>query len=187
MESWKVDENILKESESLMLTMKYERDKYAKLYELAYNDYVKTIKENVSYFPIIRAVYKHGREWLTFCKLNQKDKDFSKEKLYEFKKGHDIILEILTKTFGVDTIFINDIITEGHEDYAIDLYFSYKNTNYVFIIPNTENVNIKNIVFTNYARLQIGIVNPNTIEIFESSYNVEDIVNAFKKREGLPI
>lgn len=169
--------DIIQESETLMLTMKYEMNKYSKLYELACENHIKTIKTTVSYFPLIFSLYNKALVWLNHCKDSKKE--ISKEDLEEAKSCYELVMAKLTETFKVDNLVLTDIRSEGWVSYSIHIYFSYGENNYSLMIPDTSKTTGENAQYTNFGKLQIARVYDHIIEVFASSYYIEEIVGAF--------
>ncbi len=177
------DENLKRLAEinkvnGLVTEMQHEVDKYTKLLQLAKEDQVHTIKQNVNYFNFIFRIksaicYFHAPNDVDKC-----SKDYEADKLMFESLEKYLEEEVFKKP-----IKIVDMYSGGYEDYyyQIDFTIPDSDTKYIFAVPNPEVINVKNFEYAFEGKLAFGYYKGESFQHIEkTSYRVEDITKAFK-------
>ena len=79
------------------------------------------------------------------------------------------------------TKLISDIISEGYESYAYDVYFFVNDIEFVFTIPVVKNITPKNLPYSHYGKYGLAYRKSSCCtEYICLSYDLEDLAKAFK-------
>jgi hypothetical protein len=164
-------------AKDLFNDMSIQKEKYEKLSELALRDYVETLKHELNYFDYFFRFPAAKEYFYVGDKVDKRTAEYKGNKLM-FKQ----LEEFLSKTFETD-LKITGFSTHGYEGYLYEIKFETKNkTTFSFQIPNPQEISIRNIEYVHEGKLAIGKWrNESSLDIFEMSYNIEDLVKAFKE------
>lgn len=146
---------------------KVRNEEYIK--SLIFEDYVKTIKQNVSrydYIDIFREAQKELKE-----KVRGKNtklgtlKSFIMEDFLDNDKNFKLV----------------DIISCGFEDYAWAIYFEGYKKSFCIDIPMMKNLTTENIEYARYGKFSFSVKEGECIwSTLKESYKIEDIANSIK-------
>lgn len=80
------------------------------------------------------------------------------------------------------TKLIKDIIIEGYEGYAYDVYFFVNDIEFIFTIPVIKNITPKNLPYSHYGKYGLAYKKSSwQTEYICLSYDLEDLAKTFKK------
>ena len=165
-------------SKSLYEEMSKEEEKHRKLKELAFNDFVNTVKHNINYFDYLCYI-PASRDY--FFKKDNKDIDKRSKEFKENKAVFKILEKNMNKWFEHD-VKIVDFRSGGYEGYYEEIIFTVQKRKFSLTIPVATNINKNNFSIAYEGKLAFGEYLPDnfTHEIIETSYMFEDILKAFK-------
>lgn len=153
----------------LYLEMKHEKEKYNKLEQLAFEDYVSTVKRNVDYTPLL------------FCVPGARDYvNGEKKQRTNYKYLIEYIKDNIT---GID-IKVDKFAQYGMESYAIGIYFKYNKDYFELVVPDMRNVNTKNFDVAHQGMIDIMIKdkdNESCWNCIKASYDLNEIKKAFEE------
>ena len=163
----------------LVNDMQHEVDKYTKLLELAKEDRVATVKNNVNYYQFLFRV----KPAIAYFHANSDTDKRSGE-----YKSNKMMFESFQK-YLEDEVFkkpvkIVDMYTGGFENYYYEIVFTIPDSDikFLFIISNPEVINVKNFEYAYEGKLAFGYYKSESSSYIEkTSYCVEDITKAFEE------
>ena len=125
--------------------------------------------------------------WRGFHK-DKKDETMSDEEKSKYKASYDFInYEIInaiicdTKCKYKKTKIINNIIIEGYEGYAYDIYFIANNIEFILTVPVVKNITPKNLPYSHYGMYGLAYKKSSCCtEYICRSYDMKDLAKAFK-------
>ena len=165
-------------AKNLVEDMDKEVVKYTKLLELAKQDYVDTVKKNISYVKWIYFFDKVSK-WLSMLKNEKIDK----RKKYDEKSNYDFINTELRELLEDDSIEVTSVSSGGWESY----YYSYvfktdkdSEHEYYLSIPNIDVLTVNNIHNAYEGKLALYKIEGYTHHMITSSYDESDIKKAYK-------
>ena len=166
-------------SESLYEQRLKEENKYRKLKELIFNDFVETVKHNINYFDYLCHI-QSARDY--FFKKDDKDIDKRSKEFKENKAIFKILEKNMSKWFEQDVKIVN-FYSGGYDGYYKEIVFTFQKRKFSFTIPVPNKMNKNNFSIVYEGKLAFGEYLPDnfTHEIIETSYMFEDILKAFKK------
>jgi len=183
-ETRKVSE--IEAAHDLVVEMKHEAEKFAKLANLAVNAEIQTLRNNLRgrwthlTFPITGA-----KKWLAML---MKDDKIDKRKKYEEESDFKYLGHHIEELLDVekDTITITSISSLGYDECAHYVVFRIKQSDRVFelTIPETEKISEKNIDYCHYGKLALSIrdkENTCSYSCFVESYDVADLKKKFQE------
>ena len=153
----------------LYLEMKHEKEKYDKLEQLSFEDYIDTVKRNVDYTPLL------------FCVPGAKEYvNGDKKQRTNYKYLTDYIKDNIT---GVD-VKVDKFTNYGYEGYCIGIYFKYGEDYFELAVPDMRNVNTKNfdIAYSGMINLMVqDKKNESCWNSIKASYDLSEIKEAFQE------
>ena len=162
----------------LVTEMQHEVDKYTKLLELAKEDRVATVKQNVNYYQFLFRV-KPALECFHLAPgTDKRSKEYKSNKMM-FESLQGCLEEIFKKP-----IKIVDMYSGGYENYFYEIVFTIpdSDTRFTFTIPNQDIMNVKNFEYAYEGKLAFGYYASDYCHHIEmTSYCVEDITKAFEE------
>ena len=153
----------------LHLEMKHEMEKYNKLEQLAFEDYVSTVKLNTDYVPLLFGV-PGARDYV--------NGDKKQKVIYKHLIGY-----IKDNVTGVD-VKVDKFTTYGYEGYAIGIYFKYDKDYFELVVPDMRNVNTKNFDMAHQGMIDIMIQDKDSDNVWnciKASYDLNEIKKAFEE------
>ena len=178
------DENLKRlmeigKANELVNDMQHEVDKYTKLLQLAKEDRVATIKQNVNYFEFLFRIPSAFAYFHANPDTDKRSKEY---------KDNKLMFESLQK-YLEDEVFkkpvkIVDMYSGGYESYYYEIVFTIPDseTKFTFTIPNPKVMTVKNFEHAFQGKLAFGYYNGEHSHYIErTSYCVEDITNAFEE------
>ena len=169
----------ISKANELVIEMKHEVDKYTKLLQLAKEDQVYTITHNVNYFNFLFRI-KPAQDYFHA----PKDTDKRSKEYKDNKQMFEALEKYLEDEVFKKPIKIVDMYSGGYERCYYEIVFTIPNsdTKYTFTVPNPEVINTKNFEFAFEGKLAFGYYEGESHHhIEETSYCVEDIMDAFEK------
>lgn len=153
----------------LYLEMKHEKEKYNKLEQLAFEDYVNTVKRNTNYTPLL------------FCVPGARDYvNGDKKQRTNYKYLTEYIRDNIT---GID-IKVDKFTTYGYEGYCIGIFFKHNKDYFELAVPDMRNVNTKNFDIAHYGMINLMVQDKNDDNVWNSiktSYDLNEIKKAFQE------
>ena len=113
--------------------------------------------------------------------MNEEDKN--KYKISYNFVNHEIVNTIIrdTECKYKKTKLINNIIVQGFESYAYDIYFFVNDIEFVFTIPVVRNITSKSLPYSHYGKYGLAYKKSSCCtEYICLSYDLEDLAKAFK-------
>ena len=159
----------------LAMSMKHEAEKYQKLYELAEQNRIDTIKNSVSYFTFV-AMCEKAQTWLSMLEKEKIDR----RRNYEEKSFFDVLQSDVSREIIGEEVKITKIYSCGYESYAWDIYFDYDGKSYAIQIPDTSKLTVKNVSSTNDGKLTLFLSEEHILTGIASSYDYDEIKKAFE-------
>ena len=154
--------------------MKSNVEKYQKLSELTFNDYVQTVKANINYLEYLICI-KGAIEWL--MKLENGEK-IDRRKRYEEKDCFDFFQNNLRKLFDKE-ITIKTIRMCGYEIYAYSVVFDFGDKEYCIEIPDSNKINPKNFDYAHQGKITLYRCEDSMYTEIEGTYMPEKLKDAF--------
>ena len=154
--------------------MKNNVEKYQKLSELTFNDYVQTVKANINYWEYLTCI-KGAIEWLS--KLDNGEK-IDRRRRYEEKDCFDFFQDNLCKLLD-RKIKIKEIRTCGYEGYCYSILFDYEGQEYCIEIPDTKQISPKNITYAHFGKITLYRCENSIYTEIEGTYTPEKLKDAF--------
>ena len=163
----------------LVEEMQHEIDKYTKLLQLAKEDRVYTVRQNVNYFDLLFRISPAKDYFHAGKNADKRSAEY---------KGNKKMFESL-ETYLEENIFhrkvtITNITSCGYESYCeqIDFKIPDCDTTFLFSVPNPEKITVNNFEYAYRGKLAFGYYKgTSSLYIEETSYKVEDITNAFEE------
>lgn len=163
----------------LVIEMQHEVDKYTKLLQLAKEDQVQAIRQNVNYFNLLFRIlpakhYFHA----------PKDTDKRSVEYKGNKKMFESLEKYLEENIFHRKVTITGMTSGGYESYyeQIDFKIPDCDTTFLFSVPNPDRISITNFEYAHQGKLAFGYYEGTShLYIEETSYKVEDITKAFEK------
>lgn len=178
------DENLkrlaeINKANGLVIEMQHEVDKYTKLLQLAKEDQVYTVKNNVNYFNFIFRIKPAFGYFHAPKNVDKRSKEY---------KANKLMFESLEK-YLEDEVFkkpikIVDMYSGGYENYYYQIEFTIpdSDTKYIFAVPNPKVINVNNFEYAYEGKLAFGYYKGESYQHIEkTSYLVEDITKAFEE------
>ena len=170
----------INKAKELYEQMVNEEQKYTKLKELTFTDYVCTVKNNIDYFEYL-CLIPSAEEYLAAVKNNR---DKRTKEFKENKATFELLQKRMCEWFN-HSITIIDFCSGGYEGYYREIQFTADggNRKFSFTIPNPKLITEKNFPYVSEGKLSFGEYLPDnfTHEIKISSYFFEEIQKAFEE------
>lgn len=178
------DENLkrlaeINKANGLVIEMQHEVDKYTKLLQLAKEDQIYTVKNNVNYFNFIFRIKPAFDYFYAPKGTNKRSEEYKTNKLMFESLEKYLEEEVFKKP-----IKIVDMCSGGYECYyyQIDFIIPDSDTKYMFVVPNPEVINVNNFEHAYEGKLAFGYYKGESYQYIEkTSYSVEDITKAFEE------
>lgn len=155
--------------------MKGEAEKYQKLYELAEQNRVDTIKNSVNYFSFV-AMCEKAQTWLSMLEEEKVDR----RRKYDEKAFFEVLQSDVSREIIGKDVKIKKIYKCGYEIYAWEIYFDFDGKSYAIDIPDTSKLTVKNVSSTNDGKLTLFLSEGHTLTAIASSYEYDKIKKAFE-------
>lgn len=168
-------EYAISRSKDLYLEMKSEHEKYEKLKELSYGDWVYTVKHNIEYN--FSFGLKKAKEWLDLIASGPVENEKCDEKTH-----YDFCCSNLRERITDRETKITKVIHIGFDSYATEIVFEVEGSDKVFTltIPDLEKLSTKNFNDTCYGMLRLGYQKTEFFdELIIQSYCEDDIKKSF--------
>lgn len=167
-------------AKDLYYDMVKEEQKYAKLKQLAYTDYVNTVKCNINYWDYLYLI-PSAKDYF-FANQNEK----TDKKSAEFKENKKIfkMLEKKMSEWFETPVKIIDFAAGGYSGYYEEVTFTAgSKRKFSFTIPVADEITTENFNYAYKGKLAFGEYLPDnfTHEIIQTSYAFEEILEEFKK------
>ena len=167
-------------AKDLYCDMVKEEQNYAKLKQLAYTDYVNTVKQNINYFDYLMFI-PSAKDYFF---ANQDEK--TDRKSAEFKENRKIfkMLENKMSEWFETLVKIVSFCSGGYSGYYEEVIFTAgSKRKFSFTIPVADKITTENFNYAFEGKLAFGEYMPDnfTHEIIETSYAFEEILEKFKK------
>lgn len=164
-------------SNELVADLKKEIQKYQKLLELAENDRIDVIKNEVSYYDIDHC-FEKARNYFEAKKENKlKEKELTKNK-GEF----DYLVHRIEKILDIEGIKIEQFSQMGFTAYSYIIYFSYKGIVFEFEVPNMKLFNKKNFEYVHAGKMSLSYEKTEHSQYqIAASYDEDEIKDSFQK------
>ena len=170
----------INDAKNLYDEMAKEEKKYSKLKELAFSDYISTVKRNLKYSKYLYLI-PSAEDF--FFKSQDKNTD-KRTKEYKENKETFKLLESRMSEWFQQPVKIVDFLSGGYERYYEEIQFiSGSERKFSFTIPVADRINEKNFGYAYEGKLAFGeyLSDNFTHEIIKISYMFEDILSAFKE------
>jgi hypothetical protein len=163
-------------SNELVTDLENQLMKTQKLLELAKQDKIKTIKNEVRYFE--EELYSNYIQ--TY--IDAKNKGDKIRKNSETYKSFVISQNYFRKMLGNDKLEITNFMKEGHEGYSNIIEFSIENHKFNIKIPILEKCTVRNFTYMNECKLTIYYYERESVWDFVcSSYDEKELAEKFNE------
>lgn len=160
----------------LVQDMQREVAKYTKLLELAQQDQVNVIRNEISWHQYIYLCPK-AQKWLSKIESEKIDK----RKRYEEKDYFELLKKDIENDFIGKPIEITKIISFGWTSSAYEIYFKCDDKDFMIEIPDTSQMNIKNFDSMHEGKICIFLSYDHVNECIASSYDTEELKASFQE------
>ena len=163
----------------LVTEMQYEVDKYTKLLQLAKEDQVHTVINNVNYFDLLFRILPAKNYFHAPKNIDKRSAEYKGN-----KKMFESLENYLEENIFHRNVTITAMASGGYESYyeQIDFKIPDCDTTFIFSVPNLERISIRNFEYAYQGKLAFGYYSGTScLYLEETSYRVEDITKAFEK------
>lgn len=159
----------IQEANEVVNRLEAESKHYEYLLNLAINNRIKVIKDNIRYAIPEKVI----QDALTYLK----DKTQNKELKDYYKFVNTYVSEVL----GIESkVKVDKIMIYGYGGYAYQLEFDYEGGRYGLIIPMIDKLSKEYYQSVSEGRMSIATLTENCISTFASSYDEDEIKTAFQ-------
>ena len=164
-------------SNELVTDLKKEVQKYQKLLELAENDRIDVIKNEVSYYDFDYC-FKLAKDYFEAKKENK-----LKEKGLVRNKGNfDYLVSKIEEILGVEGIKIECFSQMGYVGYSYIIYFSYQGIVFEFEVPNMKLFDKKYFESVHAGKMSLFYEKTeHSLYCVVASYDENEIKDSFQK------
>lgn len=164
-------------SNELVDDLKKEVQKYQKLLELAKNDRINVIKNEVMYYDF-DLCFKKAWEYFDAKKENK-----LKEKGLAQNKGEfDYLVRRIEEILGIEGIKIERFSQMGYDGYSYLIYFSYQGIVFEFEVPNMKLFIKKYFELVHMGKMSLSYEKSGSCFYqIVASYEEDEIRDSFKK------
>jgi len=157
--------------------LKKEVQKYHKLLELAENDRIDVIKNEVNYLDF-ELCFKKAWDYFEAKKENKlKEKGLTKN-----KSDFDYIVHRIEEILGIEGIKIERFSQMGFTAYSYLIYFSYQDIVFEFEVPNMKLLNKNNFELVHEGKISLSYEKTeHSLHQIVASYDEDEIKDSFKK------
>lgn len=172
----------IEDAETLHLEMVREKEKYEKLASLALSQVVESIRSySTGYYEPFLTLAKMSRNYLDKIRNGQSRKQKDDDKYFLKHLQNE-----LAKLIGVEKANIIEIYAGGFEGcyYEIEFTLNKSKRKFLLNIPDTSMIHIGNLDFASRGKVSVGEIthNGNCHEYFFSTYDMDEMKEAFQKR-----
>lgn len=170
----------INDAKTLYDEMTREEKKFSKLKELAFSDYISTVKHNLKYSEYLYLI-PSAKDY--FFKSQDKDTDKRTKEYKESRQTFKILESRMNEWFQQPVKIVN-FLSGGYEGYYEEIQFtSGSERKFSFTIPVANRINEINFGCVYEGKLAFGeyLSDNFTHEIIKTSYMFEDILKAFKE------
>lgn len=158
-------------SKSLYYEMKHNAEKYSKLQELSFADYVDTVKKyvrygNYSYFM------EDSIKWLGMGKVDRRKK-------YEEKESFNLLQKAINEDILNKDCVIKRISRLNLDTIAWIVEFQYFDKEFELYIPDMTKLSTKNFSSVHEGQLALGVKTEVGYDLFAFSYEESEIQKQF--------
>ena len=154
----------------LYLEMKHEKEKYDKLEQLSFEDYVDTVKRNVDYTSLLFCV-PGARDYVNGDNKKQ-------------KTNYNYLINYIKDNITGTEVKVDKFTQYGMDNYAIGIYFKYGKDYFELAVPDLRNLNTKNFDIAHQGMIDILVQNRDNDSFWSSikaSYDLGEIKKAFQE------
>lgn len=160
-------------SKSLYYEMKHNAEKYSKLQELSFADYVDTVKKyvryrNYSYFM------EDSIKW-----LSMREGKLDRRKKYEEKESFNLLQKAINEDILNKDCVIKGISRLNLDTIAWIVEFQYFDKEFELYIPDTTKLSTKNFSSVHEGQLALGVKTEVGYDLFAFSYEESEIRKHF--------
>lgn len=154
-----------------------EVQKYQKLLELAENDRIDVIKDEVSYYDFDHC-FEKARDYFEAKKENKlKEKGLTKN-----KSEFDYLVHRIEEILGIEGIKIERFSQMGYIAYSYLIYFSYQDIVFEFEVPNMKLLNKNNFELVHAGKMSLFYERTSScLHQIVASYDEDEIKSSFQK------
>lgn len=164
-------------SNELVIDLKKEVQKYQKLLELAENDRIDVIKNEVSYYDFDYCINEANEYFEAKKQGKLKEKGLTKNK-GEF----DYLVHRIEEILGVEGIKIERFSQMGYDGYSHLIYFFYQGIVFEFEVPNMKLFNKKYFDYVHEGKMNLSYEKTgHSLYQIVASYDEDEIRDSFKK------
>lgn len=167
----------IKNANALVFEMQKEVDKYTRLLQLAEQDRINVVKNNVHYFLSESTFMFSAQKWLSMTN----ECDIDKRKKYEEKEDFELVTNYIKNMLDDSEIAITEIIPMGFNNYAWSVVFISKGVTFEITFPVIMQLDEK--IWNHVCEGKIVLYHEESKSYWKgiiSSYKEEDICKAYK-------
>ena len=161
----------------LVDNLKKEEQKYQKLLELAENDRIDVIKNEVNYYDFDHC-FEKAKDYFNAKKENKlKEKGLTKN-----KSEFDYLVHKIEEILAIEGIKIERFSQMGYEGYSYIIYFSYKGIVFELEVPNMKLFNKKYYEYVHAGKMSLSYEKTEySLYPIVASYDEDEIKDSFHK------
>ena len=164
-------------SNELVTDLKKEVQKYQKLLELAENDRIDVIKNEVSYYDF-DFCFKLAKDYFEA----KKEKKLKEKGLAQNKGEFDYLVNRIEEILGIEGIKIERFSQMGYAGYSYIICFSYQGIVFEFEVPNMKLFDKKYFESLHEGKMSLFYEETeHSLYYIVASYDEEEIKDSFQK------
>lgn len=145
-------------------------------------DAFDTLKKEVYYFDFPYSHLEKVRKWISMN--NDKENKIDKRKKYEEKDAYECLTHTLEKYLDKQDIKITEIIYEGYNNYAVNIYFTCQGYDLHLKAPMIQNISIKEYQYYGQHVFKLTLyykVKESIHQAIGSTYRESELKDIFNK------
>lgn len=164
-------------SNELVDDLKKEFKKYQKLLELAENDRIDVIKDEVSYYDFDYC-FEKAKDYFEA----KKEHKLIEKRLTKNKDDFDYLVHRIEKILGIEGINIERFSQMGYIAYSYLIYFSYQDIVFKFEVPNMKLLNKNNFESVHAGKMSLSYEKTeHYLYQIIASYDEDEMKDSFQK------
>lgn len=164
-------------SNELVTDLKKEVQKHQKLLELAENDLMDVIKNEVCYYDFDNC-FEKACEYFEA----KKQRKLKEKGLVQNKGEFDYLVHRIEEILGIEGIEIERFSQMGYDGYSYIIYFSYQGTAFEFEVPNMKLFSKKYFELVHEGKMNLSYEKSSSCFYqIVASYDEDEIRDSFQK------